>query len=91
MPFFGEDPLFSYGRTTGLATGIISGIPAIQLLDTGLKGVQGVSRAVLNDEYQMSQSQGRALRSLVPFQNAIGIKNVMNKMFEDLPESARVD
>ena len=39
----------------------------------------------------MSQSQGRALRSLVPFQNAIGIKNVMNKMFEDLPESARVN
>ena len=63
----------------------------MQLLDTGLKGVQGISRAVLNDEYQMSQSQGRALRSLVPFQNAIGIKNVMNKMFEDLPESARVD
>jgi len=90
-PFFGEDPVFSYGRTTGLATGLISGVPSVQLLDTGLKGVQGISRAILNDEYQMSQSQGRALRSLVPFQNAIGIKNVMNKMFEDLPESAKVD
>ena len=91
MPFFGEDPLFSYGRTTGLATGLLSGIPSVQLIDTAYKGVQGVSRALLNDEYQVSAAQGRALRSLVPYQNAIGIKNVMNKMFEDLPESARVD
>ena len=91
MPFFGEDPLFSYGRTTGLATGLISGIPSVQLIDTGYKAVQGVSRALLNDEYQVSAAQGRALKSLVPYSNAIGIKNVMNKMFEDLPESARVD
>jgi hypothetical protein len=46
---------------------------------------------LLNDEYQVSAAQGRALKSLVPYSNAIGIKNVMNKMFEDLPESARVD
>ena len=49
-PFFGEDPVFSYGRTTGLATGVISGVPSVQLLDTRLKGVQGIRRAVLNDE-----------------------------------------
>ena len=91
MPFFGEDPMFSYGRTTGLATGFLSGIPSVQLIDTAYKGVQGVSRALLNDEYQVSQAQGRALKSLIPFQNAVGIKNVMNKMFEDLPESAKVD
>ena len=53
-PFFGEDPVFAYGRTTGLATGIISGIPSVQLLDTGLKGVHGIRRALLNAEYQMS-------------------------------------
>jgi len=91
MPFFGEDPLFSYGRTTGLATGLLSGIPSVQLIDTAYKGVQGVSRALLNDDYQISAAQGRALRSLAPYQNAIIIKNVMNKMFEDLPESPRVD
>jgi len=91
MPFFGEDPMFSYGRTTGLATGLLSGIPSVQLIDTAYKGAQGVSRALLNDEYQISAAQGRAFKSLVPFQNAIGIKNVMNKMFEDLPESAKVD
>ncbi len=91
MPFFGEDPMFSYGRTTGLATGLLSGIPSVQLIDTAYKGAQGVSRALLNDDYQISAAQGRAFKSLAPYQNAIGIKNVMNKMFEDLPESARVD
>ena len=81
--------MFSYGRTTGLATGLLSGIPSVQLIDTAYKGAQGVSRALLNDEYQISAAQGRAFKSLVPFQNAIGTKNVMNKMFEDLPESAK--
>ena len=70
---------------------MLSGIPSVQLIDTAYKGVQGVSRALLNDDYQISAAQGRAFKSLAPYQNAIIIKNVMNKMFEDLPESARVD
>lgn len=91
LPFFGEDPAFSYGRTTGLATGLISGIPAVQLLDTTFRGVQGVSRALLNDDYQISQSQIKALQSLVPFQNAIGIRNVMQIMYEDFPIQSKIE
>lgn len=87
----GEDPVFQYKRTTGLATGFFSGAPIINQLDTVGKVVSGGGRALLNPDYQWSRSQQRALNSLLPFQNAIGIKNILNQMVEGLPETARIE
>jgi hypothetical protein len=86
----GEDPLFAYGRTTGLASNIIRGIPLVDLVDNASKAFIGGSRYVFNDEYQWSRGQQRALNSLVPFQNAMGIKNVLNKTLEGLPTNANL-
>ena len=86
----GQEPIFAYKRSTGLATSFIAGNPVFDLLDTTGKTIQGGSRALLNPEYQWSRGQQRALNSLLPFQNAIGIKNVLNTMVEGLPEQARI-
>jgi len=87
----GYEPIFSYKRSTGLATGFLSGAPIINQLDTMGKVFQGGGRALLNPDYQWSRGQQRALNSLLPFQNAIGIKNILNQMVEGLPEQAKIE
>lgn len=87
----GYEPLFSYKRSTGLATGFLSGAPIVNQLDTMGKVVQGGARSLLNPDYQWSRGQQRALNSLLPFQNAIGIKNILNQMVEGLPEQAKIE
>lgn len=86
----GQEPVFAYKRSTGLATSFIAGNPVFDLLDTAGKVTQGGSRALFNQEYQWSRGQQRALNSLLPFQNAIGIKNILNTMVDGLPEQARI-
>lgn len=86
----GQEPVFAYKRTTGLATSFIAGNPVVDLLDTTENVIRGGARAAFNEEYQWSRGQQRALNSLLPFQNAIGIKNVLNTMVEGLPEQARI-
>ena len=87
----GYEPMFSYKRSTGLATGFLSGAPIINQLDTMGKVIQGGARSILNPDYQWSRGQQRALNSLLPFQNAIGIKNILNQMVEGLPEQAKIE
>lgn len=87
--FFTDDPVFAY-RSTGLDTNLISGIPSVQLISKGLGTAQAASRSLLNPDLQFSQGQQRALNTLVPWQNAIGIKNALNKLVEMRPETTKV-
>ena len=88
--FFTDDPVFAY-RSTGLDTNLITGNPSVQLLSKGLSSAQAVSRSLLNPDLQFSQGQQRALNTLLPWQNAIGIKNALNKLVELRPESTKVE
>lgn len=88
--FYTDDPWFAY-RSTGLDTNIITGNPTVQLISKGLSSAQAVSRSVLNPDLQFSQGQQRALNTLVPWNNAIGIKNALNKLVEIRPETTKVD
>jgi hypothetical protein len=87
--FYTDDPVFAY-RSTGLDTNLIGGVPSVQLISKGLSSAQAASRALLNPDKQFSQGQQRALNTLVPFQNAIGIKNALNKLVDMRPETATV-
>jgi hypothetical protein len=87
--FFTDDPVFAY-RSTGLDTNLISGIPSVQLISKGLGTAQAASRSLLNPDLQFSQGQQRALNTLVPWQNAVGIKNALNKLVEMRPETTKV-
>ena len=86
----GQEPIFAYKRSTGLATGFIAGNPVFDLLDTTGKVIRGGNRHLFNPDYQWSRGQQRALNSLLPFQNAIGIKNILNTMVDGLPEQTRI-
>jgi hypothetical protein len=86
----GQEPIFAYKRSTGLATGFITGNPVFDLLDTTGKVIRGGNRHFFNPDYQWSRGQQRALNSLLPFQNAIGIKNILNTMVDGLPEQSRI-
>ena len=88
--FYTDDPVFAY-RSTGLDTNLIGGVPSVQLISKGLSSAQAASRALLNPDKQFSQGQQRALNTLVPFQNAIGIKNALNKLVDMRPETATVE
>jgi len=88
--FYSDDPVFAY-RSTGLDTNLIGGVPSVQLISKGLSSAQAASRALLNPDKQFSQGQQRALNTLVPFQNAIGIKNALNKLVDMRPETATVE
>ena len=87
----GQEPNFAYTRTTGIATDFFRGVPTVNLLDTAGRVVQGGSRSFFNEDYRWSKGQQRALNSLLPLQNAIGVRNVLELMLDGLPEDAKVD
>ena len=88
--FFTDDPIFAY-RTTGLDTNLVSGIPTVQLLSKGLSTAQAASRAIVNPDLQWSQGQQRAANTLIPLQNAIGIRNALNKLVEMQPKYSTME
>ena len=89
--FVREDPVFAYGRTTGLAANIVSGIPAVDLGNKLFETTSGLAGQLTNPDFQWSKSQTRAANSLLPLQNALGIKQALNKLVEISPETSAVD
>ena len=87
------EPVFGYGRSSGLGSDFITGILPVQTLDAVGRSLQGVSAltGLGNPEYQFSQREGEAIKSLIPLQNALGIKNVMESVIQRLPETSKVD
>ena len=71
----GYEPVFAYGRTTGLSSNALIGNPTLDLLDNAMKGARGVVASATRDDYSFSQQDWRALSSLMPFQNAMVIRN----------------
>ncbi len=88
--FFTDDPVFAY-RSTGLDTQFITGNPTVQLISKGIGSAQAVSRSIINPDLQFSQGNQRALNTIVPFNNALGIKNALNKLVDMRPESTKVE
>lgn len=76
--FLGFDPYFSYGRSTGLASDFLMGNPTVDLLNNTFRAVGGASSSVASSEYDYSQQDARALRTILPFQNMLGIQQALN-------------
>lgn len=89
--FYTDDPIFAYGRSSGLATDFVKGVPMFDLAQKAHTVASGASRAILNPDYQWSRGQQRALNSILPLQNAIGIKNAMNKLVDIQPRYDNLD
>lgn len=88
--FFTDDPIFAY-RSTGLDTNLISGIPSVQLLSKGISTTQAATRSIVNPDLQWSQGQQRAANTLIPLNNAIIIRNALNKLVELQPKYSTME
>ena len=85
LQIVGYEPVFAYGRTTGLSSGGILSNPTTDLMDKGLRATRGVVASSVRDDYDFSQQDARAMTSITPFQNAMGIRNFYHLLGQNLP------
>ncbi len=81
----GYEPVFAYGRTTGLNSSALLGNPTTDLFDKGLKAARGAAASMTRSDYDYSQQDMRAATSVLPFQNAMGIRNFYHILGQNLP------
>lgn len=81
----GFEPVFAYGRSTGMASDALFGNPTVDLLNSAARAGQGLIAAGLRDDYDFSQQDLNALKSVTPFQNAMGIRNIYHLLGNELP------
>lgn len=87
--FVTPEPIFDY-RSSGLKSGggdltFVLSNPSADLIDGTIRGARGVTRALLNGDYDYSQEDLKALTKIMLFQNAFGIRNVLAAMGSSLP------
>ena len=83
----GFDPLFNY-RTTGLDSNIWDGNPSISLIKQIGESTRGVGKSLFDEEYDFSKKDAYSILRVLPYQNLLGVKNVLQYMVDesDLPE-----
>lgn len=82
-------PQFNHTRSTGLETDPIFGNPTLNLLTSAYKIPRAIV-APLRKDYQFSQEDMRAIRSVTPLQNALGVRNWLDAIQTRLPPSSKV-
>ena len=89
--FTGQDPMFNY-RTTGLDTNLVTGNPTYDLIVNKIGGaINNTGKAIFNDDYDFSKRDAYKWKSIAPFQNMIGITNILQFMIDesDLPSRSK--
>lgn len=90
--FFGQDPYFNY-RTSGLDINLWTGNPTYSLGEKllGRSGaLRGTTRAIFDDEYDFSKRDAYKWKAILPYQNMVGITNILQFMIDesDLPRTS---
>lgn len=83
-----NEPVFRYGRSTGLASNILLGNPTVDLVNKVYDASSAVMKAPIRSDYDWSQEDQRNLWGTLAFANAIGIRNLNELMLEDLPRQS---
>lgn len=76
-------PVFDF-RSSDLASAAW-GNPTWDLLQSFQRGVQGIVAPIVNDDYEFSQQDYRAITSTLMFQNAFVVRNALGALGSDLP------
>lgn len=85
---FRTEPLFAYGRSSGLATGALRGVPAVDLIDR-MSQVAGMPAVLARPDLQFTKRDYRNLVGLLPVLGGmLGIRRVADALGENLPERA---
>jgi len=85
---FGFEPLFNY-RSSGLDINLLTGNPTVRLIEKGYGAITGALTATVDDEYDFSKQDAYRLKSILPYQNMLGITNILQYMIDesDLPKT----
>ncbi len=93
----GYEPQFNY-RTSGLEINLITGNPTYNLFEkalgsptTGVGALTGIAKAALDDQYDFSKQSLYKIKAILPFQNMLGITNLLQYMIDksDLPKKSK--
>jgi len=86
---FGVEPMFNY-RSSGLDINLYTGNPTYRLLDKGWGAIKGIGTAAVDDEYDFSKQSAYKIKAILPFQNMLGVTNILQYMIDesDLPKTS---
>ncbi len=83
---FRTDPLFAYGRSSGLASGFLQGNPTVDLIDK-LSVVAGLPAVAARGDVEMSKRDYRSLTGMLPVLGGlVGVRRVLDSMAGDIAE-----
>ena len=87
---FGAEPLFNY-RSSGLEINVITGNPSYRLITKGWGAITDIGTSIADDEFDFSKQSLYKLKAIAPFQNMLGITNILQYMIDesDLPDKSK--
>ena len=87
---FGAEPLFNY-RSSGLEINLVTGNPTYRLFEKGYGSVKSIGTAIADDEYDFSKQSLYKLKAIAPYQNMLGITNILQYLIDDsdLPDKPK--
>jgi len=88
----GSQPLFNY-RSSGLEINLITGNPSYRLFEKAFVGgaFTDIVKSGLDNEYDFSKQSAYKLKAILPWQNMLGITNILQYMIDesDLPDKSK--
>ena len=87
--YSGNDTLFNY-RSSGLETNLWTGNPTYSLLQKTGGAIRSTGKAIFDDEYDFSKRDAYKWLRILPYQNMLGVRNVLQYMIDesDLPRTS---
>tara|TARA_A100001201_G_scaffold105022_1_gene89917 strand:+ start:1477 stop:4758 length:3282 start_codon:yes stop_codon:yes gene_type:complete len=87
--YSGNDTLFNY-RSSGLETNLWTGNPTYSLVQKTGGAIRSTGKAVFDDEYDFSKRDAYKWLRILPYQNMLGVRNVLQYMIDesDLPKTS---
>ena len=85
----GADPFLNY-RTSGLETNLWTGNPTVALLEKAAGAIRSTGKSVIDDDYDFSKRDAYKWLRILPYQNMLGVRNVLQYMIDknDLPRTS---
>lgn len=86
----GFNPMFNY-RSSGLDTNLWTGNPTWTLGEKAVGAVRATGKAIFDDEYDFSKRDAYKWLRIAPYQNMLGVRNVLQYMIDksDLPSTSK--
>ena len=91
MKFTGQQPIFSHGRASGMASDFLTGTPAMAVSNAVAGAIKSMVAPVMNSEYEFSQQDWRHWKTLAPLHNLAGVASVWHHApnWLDLPKTSK--